>query len=115
MIGKKWGLGPKQAYWLYTAIVRPMLLYGLLIWIAGVKGAVIKKDLVQRLACLMIARVMRSTPTAGIEAIPRTRTTRNCSHGECKHKNEKLEAGKEKMKLTFFGLSWTSWNFVVLG
>ena len=27
MIGKKWGLGPKQAYWLYTAIVRPMLMY----------------------------------------------------------------------------------------
>ena len=70
MIGKKWGLGPKQAYWLYTAIVRPMLMYGSLVWIAGVKGAVIRKELVkvQRLACLMITRAMKSTPTAGIEA-----------------------------------------------
>ena len=71
MIGKKWGLGPKQAYWLYTAIVRPMLMYGSLVWIAGVKSAVVKKELikVQRLACLMITRAMRSTPTAGIEAM----------------------------------------------
>ena len=70
-IGKKWGLGPKQAYWLHTAIVRPMLMYGSLVWIKGVKGAVIKKELVkvQRLACLMITRAMRSTPTAGIEAM----------------------------------------------
>ena len=71
MIGKKWGLGPKQAYWLYTEIVRPMLMYGSLVWIAGVKSAVVKKELikVQRLACLMITRAMRSTPTAGIEAM----------------------------------------------
>ena len=71
MIGKKWGLGPKQAYWLYTAIVRPMLMYGSLVWIAGAKSAVIKKELikVQRLACVMITRAMRSTPTAGIEAM----------------------------------------------
>ena len=71
MIGKTWGLGPKQAYWLYTAIVRPMLMYGSIVWIGGIKGAVIKKELVkvQRLACLMITRAMRSTPTAGIEAM----------------------------------------------
>ena len=46
-------------------------MYGSLVWIAGVKSAVIKKELVtvQRLACLMITRAMRSTPTAGIEAM----------------------------------------------
>ena len=49
MIGKKWRLGPKQAYWLYTAIVRTMLMYGSIIWIGGVKEAVIKKELVKSL------------------------------------------------------------------
>ena len=46
-------------------------MYGSLVWIAGVKSAVIKKKLVktQRLACSMITRAMRSTPTAGIEAL----------------------------------------------
>ena len=41
-------------------------MYGSLVWIAGVKGAMIKKRLVKvlRLACLMITRA-----TAGIEAV----------------------------------------------
>jgi hypothetical protein len=27
-IGRKWGLKPELVHWLYTAVVRPILLYG---------------------------------------------------------------------------------------
>ena len=32
MVGNSWGLNPKTTHWLYTAIVRPILTYGCVIW-----------------------------------------------------------------------------------
>jgi hypothetical protein len=31
-IGRSWGLKPKVVYWIYTAIVRPILSYAYIIW-----------------------------------------------------------------------------------
>jgi len=31
-IGRKWGFSPMIVHWLYTAIVRPILLYGNIVW-----------------------------------------------------------------------------------
>ncbi|MGR0202348.1 hypothetical protein, partial [Klebsiella pneumoniae] len=32
MVGSKWGLKPKIIYWIYTAIIRPIITYGPLVW-----------------------------------------------------------------------------------
>jgi ribonuclease HI len=70
-IGKSWGLKPKIIRWVYTAIIRPCLVYGSLIWWHKCNTESIKKTLgqVQRLACLAITGAMRTTPTAAMEAI----------------------------------------------
>jgi len=31
-IGRKWNFSPMIVHWLYTAIVRPILLYGIIVW-----------------------------------------------------------------------------------
>ena len=57
--------------WLYTAIVRPILTYGAVVWIGCLRRKKIVKELVklQRMACLMVTGAMRSTPTAGMEVL----------------------------------------------
>ena len=64
MLGKHWGLGPKVTSWLYTAIVRPILTYGAVVWITGLENKENRTILnrIQRLACKMITGAMRSTP-----------------------------------------------------
>ena len=71
MIGKNWGLTPKNASWLYQCIVRPIVTYGAIVWANATEKSNIKKKLnkIQRTACLMITGAMRSTPTAGMEMI----------------------------------------------
>ena len=71
MLGKQWGLSPKVTNWLYTAIVRPILSYGAIIWFTSleVKQNRDRINRVQRLACKMITGGMRSTPTAGMEIL----------------------------------------------
>ena len=71
MIGKKWGLNPKVTHWLYTAIVRPMLTYGAVVWVNCLdkKGLTNELRKVQRLALKMITGCMHSTPTAGMETL----------------------------------------------
>ena len=32
MVGKEWGLDPMKAKWLYTAIARPIITYGAIVW-----------------------------------------------------------------------------------
>jgi ribonuclease HI len=71
MIGKRWGLKPKQTEWLYKSIVRPILTYGSIVWANSmeIKCNRARLEKVQRTACLMITGTMRSTPTAGMEAL----------------------------------------------
>ena len=56
--------------WAYTAVVRPTITYASHIW-ANNLTEVNKKKLkaVNRLACLMMGKVQKSTPTAGMEVI----------------------------------------------
>jgi ribonuclease HI len=70
-VGKTWGFTPKVMHWVYTAVVRPMLSYAAVIWIAALRKATVLKGLekVQRLALLAITGAFHSSPTAGLEAL----------------------------------------------
>jgi len=69
VIGNKWGLTPKNAFWAYTTMVRPMINYGSVVW--GHKAEMNSDSLerLQRLACLLMTPVMKTTPTKGLEVI----------------------------------------------
>ena len=72
--GSLWGLSPKMALWFYTAIVRPMVTYGSIVWVkatdsVGVRG---KLEKIQRLALTSMGCFRQSTPTAGLEVITHT-------------------------------------------
>lgn len=70
-VGKKWGLKPMVAQWVYTAVVRPILLYGVVVWwTALVKLTKYKMlDKVQRSAEIYISGALRTTPTAALNII----------------------------------------------
>lgn len=70
-LGKSWGLSPRAVWWIFTAVVRPMLCHGCVVWwprveLATACGALGK---LQRLAGLCITGAMASTPTRALEAI----------------------------------------------
>ena len=69
--GKNCGLRPSVLYWMYKAIVRPILCYGCMLWSHKTETNVVDKKLtqVQRLACLSVTGVMTSTPTAALEIL----------------------------------------------
>ena len=71
LLGRHWGITPKVMNWLYTAVVRPIVTYGSLVWANKLeeKSLVNKLNRLQRKACLMITNASSSTPTAGMEAI----------------------------------------------
>jgi len=70
-VGKLWGLPPYLMRWCYTGIVRPGLTYGSLVWSRVVEKKTIQQKLqrVNRLALLSMAKIRRSTPTAGLEVL----------------------------------------------
>jgi hypothetical protein len=69
--GVRWGLRPRVVYWLYTSIFRPSITYASLVWWPGCETARAKQQLstTQRLSCLGITGVMRTTPTNAVEAL----------------------------------------------
>lgn len=69
--GKRWGMRPYIVYWMYTAIILPILTYGCLVWwnSVNVKTQLRSFDKVQRLACIGITGALRTTPTAGMRMI----------------------------------------------
>ena len=69
--GKNWGLKPKILLWIYKAIIRPILAYASIIWWPKCHLVSTQKSLskVQRLALVGVTGVMRTTPTAALEAI----------------------------------------------
>ena len=70
VIGKNWGVSPWLLKWSYTGIVRPKLTYACHIWQHRInKTTKVKLERLNRLACLNIAQVHRSTPTKGMEII----------------------------------------------
>jgi ribonuclease HI len=71
MAGKRWGLTPAKAHWIYTSMVRPIMTYGCLVWIKGILVQANVKELrkVQRLACLMMTAGRKSAPQAALEVM----------------------------------------------
>jgi hypothetical protein len=69
--GKTWGLKPKMVYWIYTAVVRPIVTYAATIWWLTVKLKTSQAELneLQRMACLGITEAMRTAPTAAMEVL----------------------------------------------
>jgi len=71
MVGRTWGLNPSKAKWVYTAIARPIITYGSILWASGPVAKNVKHlfNRIQRLAGLMISGGVKSMPTAGLEVI----------------------------------------------
>lgn len=69
--GRTWGLSPKALWWIFTAVVRPILCHGCIVWWPRVEVGTAKKRLekLQRLACLCITGVKSSTATAALETL----------------------------------------------
>lgn len=69
--GKSWGLSPKVLYWIYTSVIRPILLYGSFLWNhkCNQKSITDKLNKFQRLACKAITGAWHSSPTAALETI----------------------------------------------
>ena len=70
-IGARWGLTPNITRWLYTAVVRPILLYGVLVWWPALDKVTYVKVLqrVQRSAALAISGALRTTSTETLEVL----------------------------------------------
>lgn len=70
-LGSKWGLKPNIGKWIYTAVVRPILTYGALVWwnATKVKDRLNRINTVQRQSCLSITGALKSTPTEALEVI----------------------------------------------
>ena len=68
---KRWGLKPYIVHWMYTAVIRPILTYGALVWwnAANTRTYLSILGRVQRLACLAITGAMNSTPQASLETM----------------------------------------------
>jgi hypothetical protein len=68
---KTWGLKPKVIYWIYTAVVRPIVTYAATIWWPRVKLKTSQAELseLQRIACLRVRVAMRRAPKAAMEAL----------------------------------------------
>lgn len=71
MLGKTWGLTPKITTWLYTAVIRPTLTYGAIVWWkrTELNTAANRLQRFQRLACSAITGCMRTTPTTAMEIV----------------------------------------------
>ncbi|XP_029668327.1 uncharacterized protein LOC115238541 [Formica exsecta] len=61
--GQTWGLRPGMVYWIYTAILRPKLLYAAVVWWPRIQLALAKISL-EHLMALILRGAMRTTPTA---------------------------------------------------
>ena len=71
LVGKRWGMTPAKAKWVYTAMVRPILSYGCVAWIRGttIDRNVKALQKVQRLGCLIMTAARNSAPTAALEVM----------------------------------------------
>ncbi|KMQ84370.1 reverse transcriptase [Lasius niger] len=66
--GKTWGIGPAMMLWLYTAVVRPLFMYGALLWWKRtlLKSVRVSLDHLQGLASRLINGATRTTPVAAL-------------------------------------------------
>lgn len=68
---KSWGLSPKVMFWIYSTVIRPIVMYGSFLWnhICKLKYVQDKLSKFQRMACKAITGAWKSTPTAAMEVI----------------------------------------------
>lgn len=71
LMGNNWGINPRIALWLYTAIVRPIVTYASMVWYdkAFQSTAITKLGSLQRTACLMASGAMSTTPGLALSAL----------------------------------------------
>jgi ribonuclease HI len=70
VIGREWGLSPDKLMWIYTAIIRPRLTYGAVVWAHDLTEDNLKKLRgVQRRALSTVTNCRRSTPGRGLDII----------------------------------------------
>jgi len=69
-IGLRWGMYPRIVNWIYTAVVKPIALYGVALWCTGLHKQCILTPLnkIQQMAALCISGVLRTTPNEALNA-----------------------------------------------
>lgn len=68
-MGKLWGPSPKKIRWMYETMIRPIIMYGAIVWAHRAKYYLKYLNRVQRLGMLCLGTFARSTPTLGLEVI----------------------------------------------
>jgi len=66
--GKTWGLKTNLLYWIHTKVIRPILTYRSMVRqprVRYVSRMELNKQ--ERLACLVITQIMRTTPTVAMD------------------------------------------------
>ena len=68
---RSWGCKPSIIRWLYAMIVRPIVIYGVVVWTSKASQTSIGLQLskLQRLACVCATLAMRTCPTAALEVM----------------------------------------------
>ena len=71
LAGKRWGTSPLILHWMYTAMIRPMITYGALMWEhrTGTKKNQQLLGKVQKLAGTCITGSLRTCPAAAVDKI----------------------------------------------
>ena len=67
IIGKLIGLSPLATKWIYDAIVKPIVLYGAIVWAHRIPGNFRPLIRLQRLAMMGMGHFLPSTPTLGLQ------------------------------------------------
>lgn len=70
-IGKTWGLSPKIVKWLYSSVIRPILMHGCVVWWQSLKKDYICKmfNKVQRQICISISGAIKTTSYFALSTI----------------------------------------------
>ncbi|CAH0712852.1 unnamed protein product, partial [Brenthis ino] len=102
MAGAKWGLKPKMALWMYTAVVRPIITYASVVWCNKTKQktTMSKLDSIQRMACLIITGAFHSAPGDALNALLDIaplylhvqKEAKSCLYRLCTQSNVKLQS-----------------------
>lgn len=71
MVGKTRRLHPEVMFWLYLAVVRPLLTYASLVWWLRMRALVARRNRkrIQRLAFTCFTGAIKTTPTAALDAL----------------------------------------------
>ena len=96
---------PRQAFWIFTAIIRPILAYAAVIWINATNSNTLVERLqkVQRLGCITITSAYPSTPTAALEKLLRIPPVNIFLRGEAFLATYRLERGDMWTRRRYIG------------